>query len=143
MKHQKSIPIILTTLSTLCAASSVMAASDATAYINGNIYTANTQHQFVTSVVVENGVFKYVGNDSKTAASFNKDIRVVDLKGKTVFRGYMTAISIQSGQVKNCYLNAIFLPALTLKKSSLWLLSVWIQCLRVHGSSALVGGPIF
>ncbi|CAH7049427.1 Amidohydro_3 domain-containing protein [Vibrio chagasii] len=87
MKHQKSIPIILTTLSTLCAVSSAMAASDATAYINGNIYTANTQHEFATSVVVENGVFKYVGNDVKTATSFNKDIKVVDLKGKTVVPG--------------------------------------------------------
>ena len=87
MKHQKSIPIILTTLSTLCAASSAMAASDATAYINGNIYTANTQHKFATSVVVENGVFKYVGNDVKAATSFNKDIKIVDLKGKTVVPG--------------------------------------------------------
>lgn len=87
MKNKKIITALLIVTPALLFASSAMATSGATAYINGNIYTANAQHEFVNSVVIEDGIFKYVGNNAKVASSFNKNINVVDLKGKTIVPG--------------------------------------------------------
>lgn len=86
MKNKQSIPMILTAISAVLSASPVMA-NDVTAYINGNIYTANADHEFVSTVVVEDGILKYVGNNAKAAMTLGKDIEVVDLKGKTVVPG--------------------------------------------------------
>ena len=86
MKITQSIPMALTAISVALSAASAMA-GDAKAYINGNIYTADAKHRFVSHVVIQDGIFKYVGDNKAIATSFDKDIKIVDLKGKTIVPG--------------------------------------------------------
>ncbi|WCE32140.1 amidohydrolase [Vibrio sp. SCSIO 43137] len=57
------------------------------AYINGNIYTGSGNGKYVRSLIIEDGKFNYVGKEALAAISKADDIKVIDLKGKTVVPG--------------------------------------------------------
>lgn len=60
------------------------ASDDATAYINGKIYTGEVSLPIVDSVIIEDGRFTYVGNAAQVDAN---SVHVVDLKGQVVVPG--------------------------------------------------------
>lgn len=60
--------------------------SQPVAYINGHIYTGNIEQKFVSSVVIEDGIFRYVGNDLAEVKD-QAALKVIDLQGKTVVPG--------------------------------------------------------
>jgi len=60
------------------------ASDDATAYINGKIYTGEVSVPIVDSVIIEDGLFTYVGNAPEVDSN---SVRIVDLKGQVVVPG--------------------------------------------------------
>ena len=56
-------------------------------YKNGDIYTANANRDYVTTMAVKDGRFIYVGDEAGAAQLEAEADRVVDLKGETVIPG--------------------------------------------------------
>ena len=74
---------------TACGIQKDAEVSDIRVYKNGKIYTANTEREYVTAFVIENGKFIYVGDD-EGAASYEKGLsakNIVDLNGASVTPG--------------------------------------------------------
>ncbi|WP_375752852.1 amidohydrolase [Vibrio sp. HN007] len=88
MNFKTSQTVLFTILAGVFSAPYVNAqdSSGSVAYINGHIYTGDTAQKFVSSVVIEEGVFRYVGDDWSGVKN-KGPIKVIDLKGKTVVPG--------------------------------------------------------
>lgn len=56
------------------------------AYINGHIYTGEQSQKFVSSMIVVDGKFSYVGN-KPNIEQLDDNFKIIDLKGKTVVPG--------------------------------------------------------
>ena len=59
-------------------------------FLNANIYTANSKQPWAKAMYVENGVIKFVGDESGAKAMAVKNTKTTDLAGKMIMPGIQT-----------------------------------------------------
>ncbi|MEI6725629.1 MAG: amidohydrolase family protein, partial [Actinomycetes bacterium] len=62
-----------------------------TAYVNGQIYTAERAHPMAQALVVRDGRIAYVGTSMGASAYTGKSTKIVDLHGRLVLPGFVDA----------------------------------------------------
>ncbi len=58
-------------------------------FINGNIYTENSDTPQAEAFSVKNGKFVFVGSNEDAKRFINKNTKVIDLKGQTVYPSFI------------------------------------------------------
>ncbi|EEK78386.1 amidohydrolase [Bacillus cereus] len=74
-----------------------------TIFINGNVYTVETQQPWAEAVAIKNGKIVYVGNSKGAKKYKNKNTKVIDLKGKMLLPGFVDSHLHASETVNSLY----------------------------------------
>ena len=59
------------------------------AFINGKIYTVNSQSEWVEAVVVSNNIIVFLGSNSEAQEHIDAFTQVIDLDGKLMLPGFI------------------------------------------------------
>jgi len=59
------------------------------AFINGKIYTVNEKQPYAESIVIEDGLIKFVGSTNKANKYIDDQTEVIDLQGKLMLPGFV------------------------------------------------------
>ena len=74
-----------------------------TIFINGNVYTVETQQPWAEAVAIKNGKIVYVGNSKGAKKYKNKNTKIIDLKGKMLLPGFVDSHLHASETVNSLY----------------------------------------
>ena len=104
LRRLTAYPASLVTLALLGAALLGTACADAgqeadLAYINGTVYTVDSDFSTASALAVKDGEFVYVGDDEGAQAHIGASTEVVDLEGRTIIPGLHDAhVHIRYGE---------------------------------------------
>lgn len=78
-------------------------------FINGKIYTGNSNQEWADAIYVENGIIKYVGTDDEAKHQALENSTIIDLNGKMIMAGmqdiHMHPLEAESPFAGTCFLS--------------------------------------